>query len=165
MNIKSLMTAAALACVALGAVAQENVVVQNAWVRATVKGQMASGAFMTLTAKNGTKLVGVTSPVADVAQVHEMKMDGGVMKMNEVKGGLDLPAGQPVALKPGGYHIMLLDLKGQLVKDSTVPLTLTFKDAKGAQSQLKLKLTVATTPPGAMAGMDHSQQTMPPAKP
>lgn len=165
MNLKSLMTAAALAGLALSAVAHEAVAVQNAWARATVKGQMASGAFMTLTAKDGAKLVGAASPVAGVAQVHEMKMEGGVMKMAEVKGGLDLPAGKAVELKPGGYHVMLMDLKQQLTKDSTVPVTLFFKDAKGVESQLELKLPVATTAPGAMAGMDHSQHSMPAAKP
>jgi periplasmic copper chaperone A len=165
MKLKSLMTAAALACVALSSFAHEAIDVQNAWARATVKGQMATGAFMTLTAKDGAKLVGAASPVAGVAQVHEMKMDGGVMKMNEVKGGLDLPAGKAVELKPGGYHIMLMDLKEQLVKDSTLPLTLTFKDTKGVESKLELKLPVAITAPGAMAGMDHTTHTMPAAKP
>ena len=165
MKLKSLMTAAALACVALSALAHEAIDVQNAWARATVKGQMATGAFMTLTAHDGTKLVGVATPVAGVAQVHEMKMEGGVMKMAEVKGGLDLPAGKSVALKPGGYHVMLMDLKEQLTKDSTVPLTLTFTDAKGVESKLELKLPVVTAAPGAMAGMDHSKHSMPAAKP
>lgn len=168
MKLKSLMTAAALACVALSAIAEGAIDVQDAWARATVKGQMASGAFMTLTAKDGAKLVGAASPVAGVAQVHEMKMEGGVMKMAEVKGGLDLPAGKAVKLKPGGYHVMLMDLKEQLAKDSTVPLTLIFKDAKGVESKLELKLPVSTMAPGAMAGMagmDHSTHTMPAAKP
>jgi len=165
MNVKSLMTAAALAGLAWSAVAHEAIEVQNAWVRATVKGQMATGAFMTLTAKDGAKLVGAASPAAGVAQVHEMKMDAGVMKMNEVKGGLELPAGKAVELKPGGYHVMLMDLKEQLTKDSTVPLTLTFTDAKGVESKLELKLPVATAAPGAMAGMDHSKHSMPAAKP
>jgi len=165
MNVKSLMTAAALAGLAWSAVAHEAIEVQNAWVRATVKGQMATGAFMTLTAKDGAKLVGAASPAAGVAQVHEMKMDAGVMKMNEVKGGLELPAGKAVELKPGGYHVMLMDLKEQLTKDSTVPLTLTFTDAKGVESKLELKLPVATVAPSAMAGMDHSKHSMPAAKP
>ena len=94
MKLKSFVTAMALAAATLSAFAAgEPVEVQNAWARATVKGQMATGAFMTLTAKEGTKLVGAASPVAGVAQVHEMKMDNGVMKMAEVKGGLELPAG------------------------------------------------------------------------
>ena len=155
MKLKSLMTAAALAVAALSAWAAEAVDVQNAWVRATVPGQMATGAFMTLTAKDGAQLVGASSPVAGVAQVHEMKMEGGVMKMAAVQGGLELPAGKAVQLKPGGYHVMLMDLKSTLAKDSTVPLTLIFKDAKGVESKMELKLPVAATPPGGMAkGMD-----------
>jgi copper(I)-binding protein len=161
MKFKSLMTAVALAGAALSAVAGGAVEVQNAWARATVKGQMATGAFMTLTAKDGARLVGAASPVAGVAQVHEMKMDNGVMKMAELKDGLDLPAGKAVDLKPGGYHVMLMDLKETLAKDSSVPLTLTFKDAKGVESKLELKLPVAATAPAAMAGMDHSAHTMP----
>ncbi len=156
MKLKSLMTAAALAVFALAASAQVDV--KNAWARATVKGQTATGAFMTITAKDGAKLVGGSSPAAGVTQVHEMKMEGGVMKMAEVKGGLDLPAGKAVELKPGGYHIMLMDLKDTLAKDSTVPLTLVFKDAKGAESKLELKVPVAATAPagGKPAAMDHS---------
>jgi periplasmic copper chaperone A len=158
MALKSLMTAAALAVATLGAWAHEAVEVENAWVRATVPGQMATGAFMTLTAKDGTKLVGASTPVAGVAQVHEMKMDSGVMKMAEVKGGLELPAGKAVQLKPGGYHVMLMDLKSTLAKDSTMPLTLIFKDAKGVESQVELKVAVSATAPGGAkaAAMDHS---------
>jgi copper(I)-binding protein len=68
------------------------------------------------------------------------------MKMKAVAGGLDLPAGKTVELKPGGYHVMLMDLKAALPKDSTVPLTLVFKDAKGVESRLELKVPVAATP-------------------
>ncbi|OIP19589.1 MAG: hypothetical protein CO105_12595 [Comamonadaceae bacterium CG_4_9_14_3_um_filter_60_33] len=168
MKFKSLMTAVALAATTLGALATDAAVeVQNAWVRATVKGQMATGAFMTLTAKQATTLVGVASPVAGVAQVHEMTMDNGVMKMAEVKGGLNLPVGKAVELKPGGYHLMLMDLKALLTKDSTVPVTLTFKDAKGIESTLELTLPVAAMAPGGMAkpaAMDHSMHGNMPAK-
>jgi len=167
MKFKSLMTAVALAAITLGALAGDAAVeVQNAWARATVTGQMATGAFMTLTAKEATTLVGVASTAAGVAQVHEMKMDNGVMKMAEVKGGLVLPAGKAVELKPGGYHLMLMDLKAPLAKDSSVPVTLTFRDAKGVDSQLELTLPVAMTPPGGMgkpAAMDHSMHSNMPA--
>jgi copper(I)-binding protein len=159
MTLKSLMSAVALAAAALSASAQSAAVdVQNAWVRATVKGQMATGAFMTLTAKEGAKLVGASTPVAGVAQVHEMKMDAGVMKMAEVKGGLDLPAGKTVELKPGGYHVMLMDLKEPLGKDTTLPLTLVFKDAKGVESKVELKVPVSAIAPGGAKApaMDHS---------
>lgn len=151
MTFKSMMTAVALAAMTFSVFAAgDTVEVKDAWVRATVKGQMATGAFMTLTAKESTRLVGVASPAAGAAQVHEMKMEDGVMKMAEVKGGLELPAGKAVELQPGGYHIMLMDLKQPLAKDATVPLTLIFKDAKGVERKTELKLTVAVRAPVAM---------------
>lgn len=125
----------------------QTVDVSGAWARATVQGQKASGAFMQLTAKEGTRLVAVSSPVAGVAEVHEMKMNGDVMTMRAVQGGLELPAGQPVALTPGGYHVMLMDLKLPLKKDTTIPLTLVFKDAKGRETRAELKVPVATSAP------------------
>lgn len=144
---------AAILALTAGAVSAQTVDVKDAWARATVKGQMASGAFMTLTAKDGAKLVSATSPVAGVVEVHEMKMDGNVMKMRAVQGGLDLPAGKAVELKPGGYHVMLMDLKQPLAKDSTIPMTLVFKDAKGVETKTELKVPVAMTPPGGPAAM------------
>jgi hypothetical protein len=146
-----LLTAGLLVC---WGIAHAQVSVQNPWIRATVKGQMATGAFMTLTAKDGAKLVGGASPVAGVVQVHEMKMDNGVMKMAEVKGGLDLPAGQPLELKPGSYHVMLMDLKQPLENGSSVPLTLMLKDAKGQDT--KMELTVPVKLPTPAPGIDHS---------
>lgn len=120
--------------------------VKGAWVRSTVPGQMGTGAFMKITAKAGMQLVGVSSPVAGVGEVHEMKMEGDVMKMRALP-SLDLPAGKAVELKPGGYHVMLMDLKQPLLKDTKVPLTLTFKDAKGVQSKLELSLPVSNVAP------------------
>lgn len=120
--------------------------VTNAWVRSTVPGQMGTGAFMRITAKQSARLVGVTSPVASVAEVHEMKMDNDVMKMRAVP-VLDLPAGKAVELKPGGYHVMLMDLTQPLIKDSKVPLTLIFRDDKGVQSKLELSLPVSAVAP------------------
>ena len=161
MKLKSLALTAALACSAAYA---QNVDIRDAWIRTSVPGQKATGAFMKITAKDGTKLVGAASPAAGVAEVHEMKMEGDVMKMRAVSGGLDIAASKTVELKPGGYHVMLMDLKAALVKDSTVPLTLTFKDARGAESKVELKVQVVTTAPaaaGAKAGdmpaMDHSK--------
>ncbi len=139
--------------VATGLVAAQTaaVKVEGAWVRATVQGQKGTGAFMNLTAKEGTRLVGVSSPAAGVAEVHEMKIENDIMKMRAVP-SLDLPAGQTVQLKSGGYHIMLMDLKAPLAKDSTMPMTLRFKDAKGVQSKLDLVLPVGLAAPGAVAG-------------
>lgn len=146
MSIKLLIIASALLS---GTAYAQSVDVKDAWVRTSVPGQKATGAFMKLTAKDGAKLVAASSPVAGVTEVHEMKMEGDIMRMKAVAGGLDLPAGKTVELKPGGYHVMLMDLKAALPKDSTIPLTLVFKDAKGVESRLELKLPVAAAP---MAG-------------
>ncbi len=157
MKFKSLLTAVAVAAGFMASATAQTIEVKNAWVRTSVPGQKATGAFMTITAKDGAKLVGASSPVAGVTEVHEMKMDGDIMRMREVTGGLELPAGKAVDLKPGGYHVMLLDLKAGLPKDTTVPLTLVFKDTKGVESKLELKVPVAAAAPGAMPSksMDH----------
>lgn len=154
MKLKVLTATLLLASSALHA---QNVEVSNAWVRSTVQGQKGTGAFMNITAKDGAKLVGVSSPVAGVAEVHEMKMEGDIMKMRALP-ALDLPAGQTVQLKPGGYHLMLMDLKQPLSKGSTVPLTLRLQDAQGIETRLEVSVPVNTAPPAAMAGnaADHS---------
>jgi hypothetical protein len=155
MKFSQHLIAAALATVCAASAFAQNVTVTDAWARATVTGQKATGAFMTITAKDTTKLVGVSSPVAGVAEIHEMKMDKDVMKMAALPNGLDLPAGKAVALKPGGFHVMLMDLKAPLAKDSTLPLTLTLQDAKGVKSTVELKVLVGMQPP-AMPSHDHS---------
>jgi copper(I)-binding protein len=137
----STLTAIALLVASISTAARaQSVEVKDAWARATVQGQKASGAFMKLTSKAGARLVAVSSPVAGVAEVHEMKMEGEVMKMRAVEGGLELPAGKAVELKPGGYHIMLMDLKLPLQKDTSFPLTLVFKDAAGVESKMEIKV-------------------------
>ena len=136
------------------AFAQAPVQVEAAWVRATVPGQQATGGFMKLTARQAMQLVGVSSPLAAVTEVHEMKMEGDVMKMRAVK-VLELPAGKTVELKPGGYHLMLMDLKQALPKDSTVPLTLLFRNAKGGESKLELKVPVSARAPVPMDAHKH----------
>ena len=154
MKLKVLTATLLLASSALHA---QNVEVSNAGVRSTVQGQKGTGAFMNITAKDGAKLVGVSSPVAGVAEVHEMKMDGDIMKMRALP-VLDLPAGQTVQFKPGSYHLMLMDLKQPLSKGSTVPLTLRLQDAQGIETRLEVSVPVNTAPPAAMAGnaADHS---------
>ena len=153
-SIALLSTLAALtSATAQAQAADPAITIKDAWVRTTVPGQMATGAFMKITAKEGTRLVGASTPVAGVAEVHEMKMDGDVMKMRAVP-VLELPAGKTVELKPGGYHVMLMDLKAALPKDSTVPLTLLFKDAKGVEGKLELTLPVAAMGPGGNSAMD-----------
>lgn len=146
MKTPVLLTLAGLASSLCFCAFAQSVDVKDAWVRTSVPGQTATGAFMKITARDGARLVSVSSPVAGVTEVHEMKMDGNVMKMRAVDGGLELPAGKTVELKPGGYHVMLMDLKAALPKDSTVPLTLVFKDAKGVESKVELKVPVAVAP-------------------
>ena len=163
--MKSFAQSSRVAVVALATVATlasqnthaQAVDVKNAWVRTTVPGQKATGAFMTLSAKDGAQLVAASSPVAGVVEIHEMKMEGDVMKMRALPGGLALPAGKPVELKPGGLHVMLMDLKAALPKDSTIPLTLSFKDAKGVETKLELKLPVAASNPAGGGNADAGQ--------
>ena len=150
----SLAVITTVASLAFAQTPSVNVEVKDAWVRSTVHGQKGTGAFMKITAKDGAKLVGVSSPVAGVGEVHEMKMEGDVMKMRALP-SLDLPAGKVVELKSGGYHVMLMDLKQPLTKDSKVPLTLLFKDAKGVDSKLELTVPVGTAAPGAPASHKH----------
>ena len=151
-TVRALSIASSLTLVSMTALAQAAAVkVEGAWARATVQGQKGTGAFMSLTSKEGTTLVGVSTPIAGVAEVHEMKMDGDIMKMRAMP-VLDLPAGKKVDLKPGGFHVMLMDLKAPLALGSSVPVTLLFKDAKGVQSKLELTLPVSAVAPGAVAG-------------
>ena len=106
-----------------GAPVLAQVAVADPWVRATVPQQQASGAFMKLTAERGARLVEARSPVAGVVEIHEMAMEGNVMRMRAVP-GIDLPAGRAVELRPGGYHVMLMSLKQTLNAGDTVPITL-----------------------------------------
>jgi len=114
---------------AAATLAQAQVTVRDAWVRGTVPKQQASGAFMQLSADKDTRLIGAKSPVANVVEIHEMVMDGDVMKMRHIP-ALDIVPGRVLDLKPGGFHVMLIDLKGQLRGGDVVPITLVFEDSK-----------------------------------
>jgi copper(I)-binding protein len=142
------------------ALAQAPVHIQDPWVRATVPGQKATGAFMTLTASGDWRLVGVKSPVSGIAQVHEMSMKEGVMRMAEVAGGLPLPKGQAVQLKPGGFHLMLMDLKSAAKVGEVVPLTLTFKAANGRTETMEVQAPVRPLGGKAPAAHGHSGHDM-----
>ena len=115
-------------CLLAGPVAAIAAEVGDAWVRSTVEGQMASAAYLTVTSATPARLVGASSPAAAVVQVHEMSMQGTTMKMRPVE-AVELPAGKPVELKPGGLHVMLLDLKQPLSKGDRVPLVLRIEGA------------------------------------
>lgn len=140
------MRLALLACVLplslslpLAALAQTPALkVDDPWVRATVAPQKATGAFMQLTSVKAAKVVAVSSPVAAMVEIHEMKMDDGVMKMRAVE-ALPLPAGQAVALKPGSYHVMLMGLKAPIKAGETVPLTLTVEGEDKQRTTVEIK--------------------------
>jgi periplasmic copper chaperone A len=129
-------------CLALAAQATfAQTTVKEPWVRGTVAQQKATGAFMQLTSAQGGKLVSAQSPVAGVVEIHEMAMEGTTMKMRAIP-GLDLPAGKAVELKPGGYHVMLMDLKQQLKDGETVPVTLVVEGKDGKRETLEIKAPV-----------------------
>ena len=144
-SVRSLLATALLAT-ALPAAA--DVSVTGAWVRGTVAGQTSTGAFMQIKSPTDTALVAISSPAAKIAEVHSMKMEGGVMKMNAVD-KLAVPAGQSVELKPGGYHVMLVDLAAPLKEGDTVPLKLTFEDKAGKKETVEVKAVVRPLAGGA----------------
>ena len=151
MNTCSRTLFAAIAItLAVSAVAQTPLEVEGGWVHSTVPGQQGTSAFMKLTSRQPLQLVGVSTPVAGTADLHQMKREGDVMTMRPLS-KLDLPAGRTIELTPSGLHLMLQDLKQPLRPGATVPLTLVLRDAQGGESKLELKLPVATRAPGASA--------------
>ena len=111
----------------LSAAVSAQVTVTDPWVRATIAAQSATGAFMQLTSPADSRLVEVRSSVAKIVEIHEMAMEGNIMRMRQVP-GLELPAGRMVELKPGGYHVMMMGLKNGIKSGDKVPLTLVFED-------------------------------------
>jgi copper(I)-binding protein len=152
--LRNAVAGVGIALLSQAALAQ-TVLVQNAWARATVQGQKATGVFMSLSSPAGARLKSVSTPVAGIAEVHEMRMDGDVMNMAARKDGLELPAGKTVELKPGGYHLMLMDLKIALKKGSTIPLTLVFVDSRGVESKTELKVPVGFAAPTPEQPIPH----------
>jgi len=134
------------------------IAVTEPWSRETAEGQNAGGAFMTI-ANTGTaadRLTGGSTPVAGRVEIHTMTMEGDVMKMRQLEDGLEIPASGEVTLKPGSFHVMLMDLKQPLKAGETVPLTLTFAGAGTVETQLVVK------PAGEMApGMSHGEGDKP----
>ena len=154
--MKRVVVSIAVLTSALFSQAQAQVTVKDAWVRATVAQQKATGAFMQLQSAQDAKLISAQSPVAGVVEVHEMAMDGGVMKMRAVP-SLALPAGKAVDLNPGGYHVMLMDLKGQVKDGDTVPVTLVVEGKDGKRQTLEVKAAARNPAAPAMKhGDGHS---------
>lgn len=144
--MKHLLAAILLTAMAGAALAQVNVT--SAWARPAVPGQTGTGAFMTLTSKDGAKLVGASSAAAGVVELHEMAMDNNVMKMRAVP-SLELPAGREVQLKPGGHHVMLLDLKQPLKVGDKVRIDLRLETRDGKRVTQPVEVEVRQAAPVA----------------
>lgn len=127
------------------------------WARATPRGAEVGGAYMTITNKGTTtdRLVGGSSPVARRLEVHEMTMNGGVMKMRPVKSGLEIKPGATVELKPLAFHLMLIGLKEPLQKGHPIKATLQFEKAGKVDVEYQVEAMGAT---GASSPMDHINQ-------
>ncbi|HQR55124.1 MAG TPA: copper chaperone PCu(A)C [Burkholderiaceae bacterium] len=128
--------------------------VKDAWARPALQGQTATGAFMSLMSNDGARLIGAASPVAGVVEIHEMVMEGSVMRMRAIA-GLDLPPGRSVELKPGGYHVMLMDLKRPLKAGERVPLELRIETKDKRLVTQPIEVEVATRAPAAAGASAH----------
>jgi copper(I)-binding protein len=121
--------------------------VSNPFARATPPGAKVAGAFMTIKnqGKETDRLVSASSPVAGLVEIHEMAMDGGMMKMRAIK-GIDVKPGTTVELKPGGYHVMLEDLKQPLKPGEKIPVRLTFEKAGVVEVMVNVEAMGAAAP-------------------
>jgi periplasmic copper chaperone A len=148
--------AALLGAWTISAPVAAQITIKEPWVRATVAAQKATGAFMQISSASDAKLIEAKSPVAGTVEIHEMKMDNNVMKMRAVP-DVALPAGKMVELKPGGYHVMMMDLKAQVKEGDTVPLTLVFEGKDKKRETVEVK-AVAKSLTGAAAKGEMSHE-------
>jgi hypothetical protein len=118
------------------------------WARATPPTAESGGGFLVITNTGTTpdRLIAVKSPAADKVEIHEMKMDGNIMRMREVEKGIEIPPGATVELKPGGFHVMFMGLKAPFAKDAKVPLTLVFEKAGSIDVDLMVQAMGAQAP-------------------
>ncbi len=130
-----------------------NVSVTNAWVRATMPGQPVGGAYMQIQSDTDARLLSASSSAVPRVEVHEMKMDGDVMRMREVK-SVDLPKGKTISLEPGGYHIMLMGLKKPIAAGEVIPLTLVV-ESDGKKQTVEVKAEARAMDGGAMQHHHH----------
>ena len=150
--MKTSLVALLLSASALSAQAQT--AVREPWIRATVVQQKATGLFAQISSAQGGKLVSASSPAAGVVEIHEMAMDGDMMKMRALPAGVDLPAGKAVEFKPGGIHIMLMDLKKPLSAGDMVAVTLVVEGRDRQRETLQLQVPVKALG-DAKAGHKH----------
>ncbi len=155
-KLSALALAGMLTGVAAGGALAADLEVTHPWVRGTVASQKATGAFMQLSSKTGVSLVGAASPAANIVEIHEMVMADNVMKMRAVP-RLELKPGEPLELKPGSYHVMLIDLKKPLAKGEIVPITLKVegKDKKVETVEVKAEVRDLTASAAPMSEHKH----------
>jgi hypothetical protein len=128
MSIKILAFAAGLVAASAALAQPTQLDIDHAWAGATPGNAENGAAYVTITSPTADRLVSASTPVAKKAELHTMSMQGMVMKMRPVS-GVDIPPGQPVSLKPGGEHIMLMGLNQPLREGQSFPLTLDFEKA------------------------------------
>jgi len=143
----------AMAALAAQSAWAANLSVTDAWARATMPGQKVSGAYMQLQSDADARLVSASSPAVPRVEVHEMKMDGDVMRMREVK-SIELPKGKTVSLEPGGYHIMLMNLTKPIAAGEVIPLTLVVESG-GKRQTVEVKAEARAPGSGAMPHHAH----------
>jgi copper(I)-binding protein len=147
--------AIALAWLLAGAAhAADLVQVREPWAKATVPGQKVGGVYMKIVARENLRLTGVKSAAAEAAEVHQMKMENGMMRMRAVP-FLELPVGKTVKLEPGGYHIMLFDLRQSLVAGQKLKLELIVEDGSKHKHRIAVEAVVRDRDAGPPGGHDH----------
>ena len=140
-----------------------DLVITQAWSRTTPGGAKVAGGYLTIENKGTApdRLIGGSGDVADKIQVHEMAMNDGVMTMRPLDNGLAIEPGQTVKLAPGGYHLMLTDLKKPLKQGDKVPLTLQFEKAGKVQVSFDVQGVGAQGPTAAGSGGKMDMKKMP----
>ncbi len=133
------------------AIAADVIAVDEAWVRPPAPGQSVAGAYMSLTSRSRVSVVAAESPDARRVELHTMSMRDGVMRMRPLE-RLDLPAGKTVSLKPGGHHLMLIDVKRTLHAGDRVVLSLTVQNPQGVKSSVRVDAEVRAAAAGGRAG-------------
>ena len=152
MTVRRWLLAAAVATFALPALAYDyklgSLEIGNPWTRATPPSAQSGGGFLTITNKGTTpdRLVAVRSTASSKTEIHEMRMDGNVMRMRELEKGLEIPPGATVELKPGSYHLMFMELKAPFAKDAKIPATLVFEKAGSVDVELSVAAMGAASP-------------------
>jgi copper(I)-binding protein len=152
--MKHLLVASLLTLASTASLAQTQVEVKDAWVRATVQQQKTTGAFMQLNAKQDARLVEVRAPIASTVEIHQMSMENNIMRMRAIS-GIDLPAGKSVELKPGGYHIMLINLKQQIKDGDLVPVTLVVEGKDKKRQTIELQVPARPLNSAAADAIKH----------